>query len=84
MDAKAFWAVIGAYNQYHIPCLVASLSIAVYAGYRKKNKILPVLLTIWGLTDIKSVLFSAYGDLILLACGLYGTALLIREARHKK
>ena len=41
------------------------------------------LLTVWGLTGIKSVIFSAYEDLILLACGLYGVMLLVHEVRRK-
>ena len=36
-----------------------------------------------GLTGIKSVLFSAYEDLILLACGLYAVMLLAHEMRCK-
>lgn len=49
------------------------LSIAVYAGYNRKNKLLLVLLTLWGLTGIKAIIFQAYEDVILLACGLYGS-----------
>lgn len=67
-----------------MPCPIISLSIAVYAGYKKKNKLLLVLLTIWGLTGIKSLLFSAYEDLILLLCGIYGIALLIQEIQIRK
>ena len=59
-----------------MPCPVVSLSIAVYAGYKRKNKMLLALLTIWGLTGIKSIIFSAYEDIILLLCGLYGILLL--------
>ena len=68
---------------YIMPCPVVSLSIAVYAGCQKKNKLLLALLTVWGLTGIKSVIFSAYEDLILLACGLYGVILLVHELRRK-
>jgi len=64
-----------------MPCPVISLSIAVYAGYKRKNKLLLILLTIWGLTGIKSVIFNAYEDVILLICGLYGIMLLVEEAR---
>ncbi|MGN1180458.1 MAG: DUF6064 family protein [Suilimivivens sp.] len=32
---------------YIMPCPVISLSIAVYAGYERKNKILLALLIIW-------------------------------------
>lgn len=66
---------------YIMPCPVISLSIAVYAGYERKNKILLALLTIWGLTGVKAIIFHAYEDLILLACGLYGTILLINEIK---
>ena len=68
---------------YIMPCPVVRLSIAVYAGCQKKNKLLLALLTVWGLTGIKSVIFSAYEDLILLACGLYGVMLLVHEVRRK-
>ena len=69
---------------YIMPCPVISLSIAVYAGYKRKNKALLALLTIWGLTGIKSIIFNAYEDIILLIGGLYGIALLIREIRPFK
>lgn len=69
---------------YIMPCPVISLSIAVYASYKRKNKALLALLTIWGLTGIKSIIFNAYEDIILLICGLYGTVLLIREIRQSK
>lgn len=65
-----------------MPCSIASLSITVYAGYKKKNKFLLALLTVWGLTGIKSVIFSAYEDLILLICGLYGVTLFLREFKQ--
>ena len=65
-------------------CPVISLSIAVYAGYRRKNKVLLALLTIWGLTGIKSIIFNVYEDIILLIGGLYGATLLIREIRQFK
>lgn len=67
-----------------MPCPVVSLSIAVYAGYKRKNKLLIVLLTIWGLTGVKSIIFNAYEDIILLICGLYGIAILIKEIRRSK
>lgn len=69
---------------YIMPCPVISLSIAVYAGYERKNKILLALLTIWGLTGIKSIIFHAYEDIILLVCGLYGIILLINEIKQSK
>ncbi|MCM1284089.1 MAG: DUF6064 family protein [Muribaculaceae bacterium] len=67
-----------------MPCPIVSLSIAVYAGYRRKNKLLLALLTLWGLTGIKSIIFSAYEDIILLICGLYGVSLLIREIKYSR
>lgn len=65
-----------------MPCPVVSLSIAVYAGYSRKNKLLLALLTIWGLTGIKSLIFSAYEDIILLICGLYGAVLFVNEVKQ--
>lgn len=69
---------------YIMPCPVVSLSIAIYAGYRNKNKLLLALLTVWGLTGIKSILFAAYEDLILLVCGLYGVTLFVGEMKQAK
>lgn len=69
---------------YIMPCPVISLSIAVYTGYKRKNKVLLTLLTIWGLTGIKSIIFNVYEDTILLIGGLYGTVLLMREIRQSK
>lgn len=69
---------------YIIPCPIVSLSITVYAGYKRKNKLLLLLLTIWGFTGIKSVIFNAYEDIILLICGFYGIALLVNEIKHSK
>lgn len=64
-----------------MPCPVISLSIVVYSGYKKKKLLLLALLTIWGLTGIKSVIFQAYEDIILLICGFYGVWLLYKEMR---
>ena len=69
---------------YIMPCPVISLSIAVYVGYRRKNMVLLSLLAIWGLTGIKSNIFNAYEDIILLIGGLYSTILLIRKIRQSK
>lgn len=66
---------------YIMPCPIISLSMAVYAGYKRKNKVLLVLLTIWGLTGIKSIIFNAYEDIILLLCGLYGLVLSVNEIK---
>jgi len=69
---------------YIMPCPIVSLSIVVYAGYKRKNKLLLALLSIWGLTGIKSVFFNAYEDIILFACGLYGVTLFVNEIRQSK
>jgi hypothetical protein len=62
-----------------MPCPLVSLSIAVYSGYKRKNILLLALLTVWGLTGIKSLLFNAYEDMILLVCGIYGVYLIAAE-----
>lgn len=67
-----------------MPCPIITLSIIVYAGYKEKNKLLLLFLTIWGLTGVKSAVFSVYEDLILLVCGIYGIYLLVNEIRAKK
>ena len=69
---------------YIMPCPVVSLSIVVYGGYGRKNRMLLGLLTVWGLTGIKSVFFNAYEDMILLVCGLYGAVLFVREMRRNR
>lgn len=69
---------------YIMPCPVISLSIAVYSGYQKKNMVLLLLLTIWGLTGIKSLIFSAYEDVILLICGVYGIYLIYKEIKARR
>lgn len=56
---------------YIMPCPLVSLSIVLYSGYGRRNRILLVLLMIWGLTGVKSFFFNALEDTILLACGLY-------------
>ena len=40
------------------------MSIAVNTGYNRKNKLLLSLLTIWGLTGMKSVVFAAYEEIV--------------------
>jgi hypothetical protein len=67
---------------YVMPCPIVSLSIAVYSGYKRKNKLLLILLTVWGLTGIKSFMFNVYEDIILLVCGFYGIALLVSEIKQ--
>lgn len=65
-----------------MPCPVVSFGIVVYSGYSRKNRLLLALLTLWGLTGIKSLLFHVYEDLILLLCGLYGARQLLLERRR--
>lgn len=67
-----------------MPCPVVTVSIAIYSCYRKKNLPLLVLLTIWGLTGVKSVIFAAYEDIILLFAGFYGVYLIVREMKNKR
>ena len=69
---------------YIMPCPIVSLSITVYAAYKRKNILLLILLTVWGLTGIKSIIFNAYEDIILLICGFYGVALLVDEIKRDK
>lgn len=69
---------------YIMPCPVISLSMIIYAGYKRKNKILLALLTIWGSTGIKSIVFNAYEDMILLVCGLYGVVLFVKEMKKPR
>lgn len=69
---------------YIMPCPLVNLSIAVYAGYKRRNILLMALLTIWGLTGIKSILFHAYEDTILLICGIYGIYLIANQYKSAK
>ncbi|MGL5255356.1 MAG: DUF6064 family protein [Brevinema sp.] len=69
---------------YIMPRSIICLSIAVYAGHKRKNKILLALVTVRGLTGIKSMIFNAYDDIILLACSIYGIVLLVSEIRKSK
>jgi hypothetical protein len=61
-----------------MPCPVVTISIAVYSCYKRKNLVLLLLLTIWGLTGVKALIFSAYEDIILLLAGLFGVWLIIQ------
>jgi len=64
---------------YIMPCPVITISIALYAGYAKRNKLLTALLVVWALTGVKALIFNAYEDLILFAASFYGIALLIED-----
>jgi hypothetical protein len=66
-----------------MPCPVATISIAVYSCYKKRNLLLLILLSLWGLTGVKAIIFSAYEDVILLLAGIYGVWLIIRETIFK-
>ena len=67
-----------------MPCPVITISIAICCGYNKKNIFLLVLLTIWGLTGIKAILFNAYEDIILLVAGIYSLKELIQLIINNK
>lgn len=64
---------------YIMPCPVVSMSIVIYSCYEHKNKLVLMLLAIWGLTGIKSYLFNVLEDSILLICGIYCIVLLVKE-----
>lgn len=68
---------------YVMPCPIVCLSLVFYSTCKKKSKLLLLLLTIWGLTGIKSLLFDAYEDIILLICGIYGSWILYKECKNK-
>lgn len=60
-----------------MPCPMISLCILICSCYKKRNRLLMLLLILWGLTGIKSLFFHAYEDLILLTCGIYGIYFMI-------
>lgn len=62
-----------------MPCPMVSLCILIYSCYKRKNRLLMLLLILWGMTGVKSLIFNAYEDLILLTCGFYGIYLMIRK-----
>ena len=43
-----------------------------------RKEVLLILLTIWGLTGVKALIFSVYEDVILLLAGLFGVWLIIQ------
>jgi len=67
---------------YIMPCPVISLSIIFYSSCRRKNKLLLLLLSIWGLTGIKAFFANALEDVILLICGGYCVYLLAIEIKR--
>ena len=66
-----------------MPCPMVSLCILIYSCYARRNRLLMVLLIIWGMTGIKSLFFNVYEDLILLTCGFYGIYLMITAKGSK-
>ena len=80
----AFGATFPQMVTHIMPCPVTSLSIVAYSGYKLKNRVLLALLTIWGFTEIKSIFFNVYEDLILLICGFYGLFVLIKMFQNGK
>jgi hypothetical protein len=64
---------------YIMPCPLISLSIILYSGYRSKNKLLLMIMSLWGLTGIKAFFVSAYEDIILLTCGIYCIIILLKQ-----
>lgn len=69
---------------YIMPCPIISLSIVTYSCYDHKNKLLLLLMTIWGLTGIKAFFADALEDIILLICGLFCLWLLIKELKIRQ
>ncbi len=67
-----------------MPCPLISLSIVIYSNYDKKNKLLMILLILWGMTGVKSIIFEAYEDIILWVCGFYGIYILIKDHNNKR
>ena len=67
-----------------MPCPLISLSIIVYSAYENKNRILLIIMALWGLTGIKSFYADAYEDLILLVCGIYCIIILLKENKKYK
>ena len=66
---------------YIMPCPIISLSIVVYSCYDRKNRLLLLLMTIWGITGVKAFFANALEDIILLVCGVYCMYLLVRELK---
>ncbi|OPJ65143.1 DUF6064 family protein [Clostridium oryzae] len=67
-----------------MPCPLISLCILIYSCYSKRNRLLMLLLIIWGMTGIKSLIFNVPEDLILLICGFYGIYLMIAAKSSEK
>jgi len=68
---------------YIMPCPVICLSIIIYSCYSRKNILILILLSLWGLTGVKSFFFNAYEDIILLLCGIFCVCILIAELKNR-
>jgi hypothetical protein len=68
---------------YVMPCPIMSCSIIIYSGYKNKNKLLLILMAIWGLTGVKAFVANAYEDVILLICGIYCIYVLVKNIKIK-
>ena len=69
---------------YIMPCPLISLSIIIYTGYENKNKLLLIIMALWGLTGVKAFFANAYEDIILLICGIYCIIIFIKEYKNKE
>jgi len=69
---------------YIMPCPIISLSIVIYSCYNHENKLLLLLMTIWGLTGVKAFFADALEDIILLICGVYCLYLLVWELKNNE
>ncbi len=69
---------------YIMPCPLICFSLLIYSRYQRKNKLLLLLMTIWGMTGIKSLFFHVMEDTILFILGIYGIYLILKEIRKKK
>lgn len=69
---------------YIMPCPLICFSLLIYSGYQRKNKLLLLLMTIWGMTGIKSLFFQVMEDTILFILGIYGIYLIWKELRKDR
>lgn len=69
---------------YIMPCPVVCIGIIFWQSYERRNLVSLILLTIWGLTGVKSFFFNVYEDLILLAMGILALIILVKEIRVRR
>ncbi|MGN0353204.1 MAG: DUF6064 family protein [Roseburia sp.] len=69
---------------YIMPCPVVCIGIIIWQSYKSRNLVSLSLLTIWGLTGLKSFFFNAYEDLILLGMGLLALGILVKEILKRR